>query len=62
MIIGSATHKLILEPRLFKKEFAVWEGGRKAGGEWKAFKEYHIDKDILTKDQFNEIKKMRDAV
>jgi hypothetical protein len=62
MLIGSATHKLILEPRSFNKEFAVWSGGRRAGGEWKAFKEYHSDKDIITQVQYDEIRIMRDAV
>lgn len=62
MLIGAATHSLILEPKNFKREFVVWEGGRKAGGEFKAFKEYHCDKDILTKTQYEEIKILRDAV
>jgi exodeoxyribonuclease VIII len=62
MLIGSATHKLILEPRSFNKEFAVWSGGRRAGGEWKAFKEFHDDKDIITQAQYDEIRYMRDAV
>ncbi len=62
MLIGSATHKLILEEGEFYDEFAVWEGGRRSGGEWKAFKEYHSAKDIITKAQFDEIQIMRDAV
>ena len=62
MLVGAATHKLILEPKTFKHEFAVWEGGRRAGGEWQAFKLYHSGKDIITKAQFDEIEKMRVAV
>ena len=62
MLIGSATHKLILEPKTFKDEFAVWEGARKAGGEWKAFQENHETKDIITLAQYEEIEAMRDAV
>jgi hypothetical protein len=62
MLIGAATHKLILEPKTFHHEFVVWEGGRRAGGEWKAFKEYHSGKDIITKVQYEEIKVMARAV
>ena len=62
MLIGAATHKLILEPKTFHHEFVVWEGGRRAGGEWKAFKEYHANQDIITLAQYEEIQKMRDAV
>lgn len=62
MLIGSATHKAILEPRSFKSEFVVWEGGRKAGGEWKAFKEHHAKKDIISLVQWQGIQKMREAV
>lgn len=62
MLLGSATHKLILEPRSFKKEFVVWTGGRRAGGEWKAFKEFYAKQDIITQTQFDEIRRMRDAV
>lgn len=62
MLIGAATHKLILEPRTFHHEFVVWEGGRKAGGEWKAFKEFYAAQDIITKVQFDSIQVMRDAV
>lgn len=62
MLIGSATHKLILEPRSFSKEFAVWDGGRRAGNGWKEFKEIHSDKDVITQAQYDDIRIMRDAV
>ncbi len=62
MLIGAATHKLILEPDTFLDEFVVWEGGRKAGGEFKAFKEFYTAQDILTKAQYDDIQIMRDAV
>lgn len=62
MLVGAAAHKLILEPKTFKHEFVVWEGGRRAGGEWKAFKEYHDTKAIITLAQYEEIQAMRDAV
>lgn len=63
MLIGSATHKLILEPKTFHTEFVVWEGGRRAGGEWKAFKEYYsATKDIITQVQYEEIQILQEAV
>lgn len=62
MLIGAATHKLILEPKTFHHEFVVWEGGRRSGGEWKAFKEFHASQDIITQVQFDDIRTMRDAV
>lgn len=61
MIIGSATHKLILEPKDFNKEFAVFDG-RKAGKVWTEFKEQHQGVDIITKAVYDDISAMRDAV
>lgn len=61
MLIGSATHKLILEPKTFHHEFVVWDG-RRAGKEYNAFKDRNYAKDILTREEFNQIQAMRDAV
>lgn len=61
MLVGAATHKLILEPRSFKKEFAVWNGTRR-GEAWKEFKETEAGKDIITQTQYDDIRRMRDAV
>jgi hypothetical protein len=61
MLIGSATHKLVLEGRSFKKEFSVFDG-RKAGKAWTEFKESHQGTDIITQNQYDDIRKMRDAV
>lgn len=36
---GSLVHSMILEPHLTAKEFAFWDGWRKAGKEWTEFKE-----------------------
>jgi hypothetical protein len=62
LIIGQATHKLILEYRSFKKEFAVWEGGRKSGALWNDFKITHDGKTILSKADYDSIRRLRDAV
>lgn len=37
MRLGRAVHCAVLEPARFKKEWAVWRGGRRAGREWDAF-------------------------
>lgn len=62
MLIGSATHKYILERRAFKNEFIVWEGGRKAGKDWNEFKEQNKGKDILSLAQMDQIRAMHKAV
>lgn len=62
MMIGDATHCLTLEPRQFKKRFAIWTGGRKSGGEWKMFVEDHSGKTILKQEEYDQIRKIRDCV
>lgn len=62
MLIGAATHKIILELRSFKKEFAVWDGGRKYGKAYNEFKNDNADKSVISLDQYDHIRRMRDAV
>ena len=62
MLIGAATHKLILEPNTFHHEFVVWHGGRRAGNVWQEFKDENASQDIITQTQFDDIRVMRDAV
>lgn len=62
MLLGNAAHKLILEPRSFKKEFAVFRGPFRRGKAWEEFKEEHPKVHVLTKSQYDEIRRMRDAV
>jgi hypothetical protein len=47
MVIGSATHKAVLEPEDFGSEYAVWTGARRAGKEWDAFCAANAGKEIL---------------
>jgi hypothetical protein len=47
MIIGSATHKAVLEPEDFGSEYTVWTGARRAGKEWDAFCAANAGKEIL---------------
>jgi hypothetical protein len=47
MIIGSATHKAVLEGDDFWNEYAVWTGGTRRGKEWDAFVEASGSREIL---------------
>jgi hypothetical protein len=50
---GSYTHSLILEPHTIPDEYALWDGWRKQGAEWKEFKKLHegSGKILLSKPQ-----------
>ena len=43
---GSLTHTLILEPHMVEKEYAFFDGMRKQGAAWEAFKEEHAGKGL----------------
>lgn len=62
MTLGSAFHKLVLEPRSFKKEFAVYEGKQRRGKAFEEFQMEHYGKEFLLPHHWDEIRKMRDAV
>lgn len=49
--LGRAAHLAVLEPERYRAECAVWDGGRRAGNAWEAFKEAHKGYDILTEDE-----------
>lgn len=60
MQFGSIIHKLLLEPDSFNDEYAVFEGARRAGKEWQAFKAVNDNKQIIKLselDDANEIAK-----
>lgn len=48
---GSLVHALILEPHVIDMEFAFFDGMRKQGKEWEAFKLLHQGKTMLSKPQ-----------
>lgn len=67
LVVGSAFHKLVLEPDDFDKEFAVLPEGidrrTKVGKETYAlFMEENADKGVITIEQYEMISKMRDSV
>lgn len=47
MQFGSIVHKLLLEPDSFNDDYAVFEGARRAGKEWHAFKATNDNKQII---------------
>lgn len=65
-LIGRATHKLILEYRSFKKDFAIIpqvDKRTKAGKAiWAEFKEQHPGKEYISQEDYDDIRRMRDAV
>lgn len=64
MILGTLIHTLILEPEKFKKEYAIWTGGRRAGNEWKEFlaDAEKKEKTVVRKQDVDLAKKIQKAV
>ena len=61
MRVGRATHVAVLEPEMFLATHAVWDGGRRYGKEWDKFQEKHAGLEILTEDQYQQVKAIADA-
>jgi len=62
LYIGRAVHKRVLEPDGFNSEFAIFEGERRAGPDWKAFLSSHANKTILKMAEMDEVVDMTFAV
>lgn len=58
---GSYVHALILEPEVIDSEFAFFDGWRKAGKEWEAFKKKHKGVDILSVPQKERCRQLFEA-
>lgn len=58
---GSYTHSLILEPEKIAEEYAFFEGFRKQGKEWEAFKEENKGKTLLSAPQKHRCHDLLDA-
>lgn len=59
---GRANHVAVFEPQRFAGLVTVWEGGRRAGKVWDAFCDANADKDILTRDEYDQLLGMQRAV
>jgi hypothetical protein len=62
MLLGRAAHTAILEPMQFLREYALFEGERRAGKEWEAFKAQHAGKSILKGAEYDLCVAMQQAV
>ena len=62
MQLGSALHVAILEPDQVGKRIAVWIGDVRKGKVWEAFKNTNKGRIILTKNQFDQLFIMSQAV
>lgn len=55
---GSFLHSLILEPESVANEYAFFEGWRKQGADWEAFKEANKGKTLLSKPQTKKVEQL----
>jgi len=62
MRLGRATHTAVFEPDRLLQEYVIWEGGRRAGKEWDAFREMHPTRTVLKPDDYDRAIDIRDAV
>lgn len=62
MDLGAIAHRLVLGPRQGDGELAVWNGGRRYGKTWDAFREEHAADVIVTSGDFHRAKKIAEAV
>lgn len=60
MRLGSLCHAAVMEPDTMLRKFALWEGDRRAGNEWKDFAKANADKILVTKVQLDIASKVRD--
>lgn len=58
MNLSSALHCGFLEPELMPERVVLWDGKRRAGKEWEAFKDEHDGKIILTQGYYENLKGM----
>lgn len=54
---GSYLHSLLLDPHTILGKYAIWQGGRRAGGEWNLFAEVNKARTILKAEDADEIGK-----
>jgi hypothetical protein len=60
--MGLCTHTAVLEPHRLETDYAVFEGARRQGKEWEAFKAEHAHLTILKRNEFSYCMGMRDAI
>lgn len=60
--MGRTAHTALLEPTRFRDMYAVWEGARRAGQEWQAFKVEHAGRTVVTRAQLDQALEIAAAV
>lgn len=60
--LGRAAHAAVLEPERFATEFVTWEGARRYGKEWDAFKAKHAGNPILTREERSKAERIATSV
>ena len=51
MIRGVQMHAAVLEPAVFARTYVIWDGKRKQGATWEAFKDDNAGKEIISVDE-----------
>lgn len=62
MAFGVAIHTAVLEPERFGEEYVMFTGKQRRGKVWDAFKADNAGKQILTRAEYVEASRVRDAV
>jgi hypothetical protein len=62
MAFGVATHTAVLEPDRFGDEYVMYTGKQRRGKKWEEFKADSAGKQILTRSEYVEAARIRDAV
>lgn len=60
--LGRVTHTLVFEPEKFEAEYVIWEGGKRQGKEWTAFRDDHPDQTIFKPGEIDTATAMAEAV
>jgi hypothetical protein len=62
MALGRAVHTLVFEPAKFNLEYAIWDGGRRQGKDWDAYKLQHADATILREQDAEMVTELAEAI
>lgn len=62
MALGRAVHTLVFEPAKFNVEYAIWDGGRRQGKDWDAYKLERADATILREQDAEMVTELAEAI
>jgi exodeoxyribonuclease VIII len=62
MLLGTAMHTAVFEPRAFASRHPVWDGGTRRGNDWEAFKAKYSGFEIITEAQRDAALRVAEAV